>query len=93
MHYICLDVPLYFIFYRELYKNYFSNNNIDSQKYKEFLLKLKEFNNNEITKDTLQSIFDQIPIKIDPNFYQNLLFYVCNYCKTRNQGTYLTCRK
>jgi len=84
MHYKCLDVPLYFIFYRELYKNYFSNNNIDSQKYKEFLLKLKEFNNNEITKDTLQSIFDQIPIKIDPNFYQNLLFYVCNYCKTRN---------
>ena len=84
MHYKCLDVPLYFIFYRELYKNYFSNNNIDSQKYKEFLLKLKEFNNNEITKDTLQSIFEQIPIKIDPNFYQNLLFYVCNYCKTRN---------
>ena len=84
MHYKCLDVPLYFIFYRELYKNIFSNNNIDSQKYKEFLLKLKEYNNNEITKELLQSIFEQIPIKIDPNFYQNLLFYVCNYCKTRN---------
>ena len=84
MHYKCLDVPLYFIFYRELYKNIFSNNNIDSQKYKEFLLKLKEYNNNEITKDLLQSIFEQIPIKIEQNFYQDLLFYVCNYCKTRN---------
>ena len=84
MHYKCLDVPLYFIFYRELYKNIFSNNNIDSQKYKEFLLKLKEYNNNDITKELLQSIFEQIPIKIEATFYQDLLFYVCNYCKTRN---------
>ena len=51
MHYKCLDVPLYFIFYRELYKNIFSNNHINSQKYKDFLLKIKEYNNNEISKE------------------------------------------
>ena len=84
MHYKCLDVPLYFIFYRELYKNIFSNNHINSQKYKEFLLKLKEYNNNEITKELLQAIFGQLTIKIDEHFYQDLLFYVCSYCKTRN---------
>ena len=84
MHYKCLDVPLFFIFYRELYKNMFSNNKIDGQKYKEFLLKLKEYKNTEITKDLLQSIFDQIPIKMESNFYQNSLFYICTYCKTRN---------
>ena len=84
MHYKCLDVPLYFIFYRELYKNIFSNNHISSQKYKEFLLKLKEYNNNDITKELLISIFEQIPINLIPNFFQEFLFYVCNYCKTRN---------
>ena len=84
MHYKCLDVPLYFIFYRELYKNIFSNNHINSQKYKDFLLKIKEYNNNEISKELLQSIFEQMVIKIDEYFYQQLLFYVCSFCKTRN---------
>ena len=83
MHYKCLDVPLYFIFYRELYKNIFFNNNIKSQKYKEFLLKIKELNNKQITKELLPKIYKEL--KITPvSFILNYLFYICHFCKTRN---------
>ena len=83
MHYKCLDVPLYFIFYREFYKNIFFNYNIKTHKYKEFLLKIKELNNKEVTKELISKIF--IELKLDaPPFSLNYLFYVCHFCKTRN---------
>ena len=83
MHYKCLDVPLYFIFYRELYKNIFINNNIKNQKYKEFILRIKEIKNSQITKELLPKIYEEIKIKPFPNIL-NYLFYVCSFCKTRN---------
>ena len=83
MHYKCLDIPLYFIFYRELYKNIFINNNIPIEKYKEFLLKIKEINNKEINKDLLPKLYDKLNIKQN-SFILNFLFYVCTFCKTRN---------
>ena len=83
MHFKCLDVPLYFIFYRELYKNIFNNNGIKQQKYKEFLLKIKEINNKEINEGFLSNIYENIKIK-PFSLILNYLFYVCHFCKTRN---------
>ena len=83
MHYKCLDIPIYFIFYRELYKSIFINNNITKQQYKNFLLKLKEINNIEINKEFLQKIYEKLDIKPFSHIL-NFLFYVCSFCKTRN---------
>ena len=83
MHYKCLDVPLYFIFYRELYKNIFINLGISPQIYKEFLLKIKDIKNNYIGKELLMKIYDEFKI-IPTSSISNYLFYICSFCKTRN---------
>ena len=83
MHYKCLDVPIYFLFYREFYKNIFINLGINQQKYKEFLIKIKEINNNEINNELLPKIYKELKI-LPSSIILNYLFYICNFCKTRN---------
>ena len=83
MHYQCCNIPIYFIFYRELYKNIFINLGINPQTYKEFLLKLKDVKSSDVNKDLLQKMYEELKIIPSPQIL-NYLFHVCNFCKTKN---------
>ena len=83
IHFNCLDVPLYFILYREYYKFMFEQKNSEnSEKYPQFLRQVKEFQG-EVNFGTLSEMMHKLNIEIPENLEKNI-FYVCNFCKRRN---------